>query len=124
MGNYVLLACGLGIALGEDAGTDAGDRGHDWIDLDRPDWRGWGCILGGMLAFLLLARTAGLFPATFTCVFVSAMGDRTATLKGVAILAALIAAFGCAVFYYGLHIQLPPFVPWPLASSPFGWGRS
>ncbi|WP_375463928.1 tripartite tricarboxylate transporter TctB family protein [uncultured Methylobacterium sp.] len=104
----ILLACGLGIGLSEEESSDAHD--HDRVDLTRPEWRGWGCIAGGMLAFLLLARTAGLFPGTFACVFISAMGDRTTTLRGACILATLIAAFGCALFYYGLHIQLPPFV--------------
>ncbi len=108
----ILVVCGLGIGLSEGPADDAHE--HDRVDLSRPEWRGWACIIGGMLAFLLLARTAGLFPATFACVFLSAMGDRTSTLRGACILATLIAAFGCALFYYGLHIQLPPFV----------WGQS
>lgn len=108
----ILVACGIGIGLSEATAADAHD--HDRVDLSRPEWRGWACIIGGMLAFLLLARTAGLFPATFACVFLAAMGDRTSTLRGACLLAALIAAFGCALFYYGLHIQLPPFA----------WGQS
>ena len=42
------------------------------------------------------------------------MGDRTTTVPGACLLATLIAAFGCALFYYGLHIQLPPLA----------WGQS
>lgn len=108
----ILLICGVGIGLSEANAPDAHD--HDRVDLSRPEWRGWACIIGGMLAFLLLARTAGLFPATFACVFIAAMGDRTTTMRGACVLAMLIAAFGCGLFYYGLHIQLPPFV-WGLS---------
>src|SRR4051794_18639741 len=46
---------------------------------DRPDWRGWSCIVGGVIGFIVFAWLAGLAPAIFTCVFVGALGDRTAS---------------------------------------------
>ena len=110
----ILVACGIAIALSPEDGETGDHRSgtaldHDRVDLSQPEWRGWLCIIGGLLGFLLLAKTAGLFPATFTCVFVSALGDRSTTLRGAAALALGIAIFGCLLFYYGLHIQLPPF---------------
>ena len=47
--------------------------------------------------------------ATFMCVFVSALGDRTATLKGSAILAASITVSGCFLFSYVLKVPFPLF---------------
>ncbi len=110
----ILVVCGLTIAVSADSAEDHGEHGHDRIDLSRPEWRGWLCIIGGMIGFIGLAKTAGLFPATFTCVFVSALGDCETKLRGAAALALGIAVFGCLLFYYGLHIQLPPFA----------WGQS
>jgi hypothetical protein len=74
-----------------------------------PEWRGWLCILGGVVAFVVLGEHGGLLPATFTSVFVSAMGDRNNTLKGAAALGAILTLFCLIVFHYGLSLQLPLF---------------
>jgi hypothetical protein len=47
--------------------------------------------------------------ATFMCVFVSALGDRTATLKGSAMLAAGITILGAFLFSYVLKVPFPLF---------------
>ncbi|WP_247473828.1 tripartite tricarboxylate transporter TctB family protein [Bradyrhizobium sp. 30] len=62
------------------------------------EWRGWACILAGPLMFVLFGLYFGMAAATFMCVFVSALGDRTATLKGSAVLAAVVAVVGCLLF--------------------------
>jgi hypothetical protein len=72
-----------------------------------PQWRGWLCILGGVMAFVLLGERAGLAPATFASVFIACMGDRLNTVKSSAALAAVMTVFSAIVFYYGLHLQLP-----------------
>jgi len=41
------------------------------------------------------------------CVFVSALGDRTATLKGSAVLAAVVTVAGCLLFSYVLKVAFP-----------------
>ena len=51
----------------------------------------------------------GMAPATFSCVFVSALGDRTATLKSSIILAAIVTVFGCFLFSYVLQLPFPFF---------------
>ena len=56
----ILVACGLGIGLSEATTADAHD--HDRVDLSRPEWRGWACIVGGMLAFILLGPYRRLVP--------------------------------------------------------------
>lgn len=102
----ILALSGLAIAVAARAPSPDED---DHSMSSSPQWRGWGCIIAGFLSFMILAKTVGLFPATFACVFISALGDRQATLKGSFILATLVAIFGSIVFYYILHIPLPPF---------------
>jgi len=71
------------------------------------EWRGWACILAGPLMFVLFGLYFGMAAATFMCVFVSALGDRTATLKGSAVLAAVVAVVGCLLFSYVLKVPFP-----------------
>ncbi|MGH6683911.1 MAG: tripartite tricarboxylate transporter TctB family protein [Pseudolabrys sp.] len=75
----------------------------------QKEWRGWGCILAGPILFIILGEYFGLVLATFACVFVPAMGDRTATLKSSAYLAAGITFFGVLLFVYVLKIPFPMF---------------
>jgi len=72
-------------------------------------WRAWGCIVAGVLAFVVLGEHGGLVPASFAAVFVSAMGDRRNTWRSAAALAAGLTALGVVVFHYGLHLLLPLF---------------
>jgi hypothetical protein len=99
----ILVFAGALIALNQEGGE------LDHPELAVPEWRGWGCIIGGVLAFMLIAPRAGMFPATFACVFVAAMGDRTTRLRSAATLAAIVATVGVLLFYYGLHVQIRPF---------------
>ncbi len=101
----ILLLCGIAISLN---GTQAHEEEHEVAALSQPEWRGWICIIGGVVAWIFLSQSAGLLPATFACVFISALGDRSTSLKGAAILASAISVFGVLLFYYVLKIQLPP----------------
>ncbi len=83
--------------------------GPDGAVTIRTDWRGWGCIIGGVIAFIVLSKYAGLVPATFACVFIAALGDRDNSWKEAALLAAGITIVGTAVFAYGLRVQIPMF---------------
>lgn len=103
----------VGVALGVTA-APAGQEtishplpGHG--TKHPPEWRGWLCILGGVVAFVVLGQYGGLLPATFASVFVSAMGDRNNTVKSAAALAAALVVFCLVVFHYGLSLQLPLF---------------
>ena len=75
----------------------------------RPEWCGWGCILGGVAAFVVLGTHGGLVPATFAAVFVSALGDRTNSLRDAALLAAGITIAGVLIFSLGLKLSFPLF---------------
>jgi hypothetical protein len=70
-------------------------------------WRGWLCILAGVLLFVLLGAHGGLVPASFASVFVAALGDRGNSVRAAAALAALLTLGGVVVFHYGLHLMLP-----------------
>src|ERR1700722_3541261 len=80
-----------------------------------PDWRGCACITAGVVAFVVFAWLMGLAPAIFTCVFVGALGDRSATLRGSLILAMGMASAGTVLFGYLLGINMPLW-QWPFAS--------
>jgi hypothetical protein len=84
--------------------------GEDEHILPRQkEWRGWACILAGPILFIVFGEFFGMAPATFVCVFVSALGDRTATLKSSAFLALGITFFGVLLFSYVLQLPFPIF---------------
>ena len=66
-------------------------------------WRGWLCILAGVLAFAVLGAHGGLVPASF----VAALGDRRNGVRAAAALAAVMTVLGVVVFHFGLHLMLP-----------------
>ena len=73
----------------------------------NPQWFGWACILGGPVAFIILGTYIGMIPAVFACVFICALGDKTATYKSSVVLAAGVTVFGVALFHYLLNIPFP-----------------
>ena len=103
----------VGIAIGITAAPPGGKTpdplpGHG-SHSSHIDVRGWLCILGGVIAFVVLGEHGGLIPATFASVFISAMGDRDSTVKTSAALGAALTVFCVIVFHYGLSLQLPLF---------------
>jgi putative tricarboxylic transport membrane protein len=102
----ILVLIGITIAGTSLAGV--ADDGESVLPA-QPDWRGWLCIIAGPLLFIIFGKFGGLAPATFACVFVSAMGDRSATWKGAFALALGITIFGVALFSYVLKVPFPVF---------------
>jgi uncharacterized membrane protein YfcA len=99
----LLLLLGFVMAFGKVAAKD------ESVLLAKAEWRGWFCIVAGVASFLVLGPHAGMVPAAFCCVFISALGDRTASLKGALLLAAGVTAFGAALFHYFLTVPMPLF---------------
>lgn len=97
----LLVLTGLIIAIEGLSGRNIGEG------KARPEWRGWLCITGGIVAFILLGKYTGLLPATFAIVFISALGDRNNTLRGAAILSAAMCAVAVIVFWWVLKLQFP-----------------
>ena len=87
--------------------------GADTSPAPRPsDWRGRGCVIAGPVMFIIGGVYFGLAPATFACVFVAALGDRGATLRSAAVLAAVITVVGVVLFSYILQVPFP-ILRWP-----------
>jgi hypothetical protein len=107
------LLMAIGIAIGVTAAPRSPEarfvdkqRG---MSENRPQWRGWLCIVGGIAAFVVLGTWGGLVPASFLSVFISALGDRNNSVANAGVLAAIVTAFGVAVFHFFLYLQMPLF---------------
>ena len=96
----------LGILI---AGTAIGPNEDDDKKFmpDHPQWFGWACIVGGPILFIILGHYVGMIPAVWACVFVCALGDKTATYKSSLILATGVTVFGVILFHYLLSIPFP-----------------
>lgn len=75
----------------------------------EPQWRGWLCILGAIVAFLIIAKHLGLLPASFAVVFISAFADRENTARDALVLALAVVAICFVIFWWGLRVELPLF---------------
>src|SRR6201995_884461 len=73
----------------------------------NPQWFGWLFIIGGPGLVIILGQYGGMIPAVFACVFVCALGDKTATYKSSFVLAAGVTVFGVLLFHYLLNIPFP-----------------
>jgi len=93
------------LVTGVSTPLDEGER----ILPDSMEWRGWACVLAGPLMFMIFGELFGMAAGTFMCVFVSALGDRTATLKSSALLAVCITVGGGLLFSYVLKVPFPLF---------------
>ena len=100
----VLAFLGLLIA-GTALGSSEPDE-HKFLP-NNPQWFGWLCIIAGPVAFIILGLYGGMIPAVFACVFICALGDKTATYKSSLVLAAGITVFGVVLFHYLLNIPFP-----------------
>jgi uncharacterized protein involved in cysteine biosynthesis len=94
-----LLIVGVAIASPEED--------HEKFMPANPQWFGWLCILGGPVLFIVLGIYAGMIPAIFACVFICALGDKTATYKSSAVLAFCVTVFGVVLFHYLLNVPFP-----------------
>jgi hypothetical protein len=109
-----VLGVGM-ILVGAAIAASGGVAGPATTGLEDPhhaastavDWRGWIAIIAGVCLFMLLCQFAGLLPAIFACVFVSALGSTTTTWKEALVLAVCVTVFGIVLFDYGLQIQIP-----------------
>lgn len=99
----LLVLLGIAIACGAVGESD------EPMLKRKPEWFAWGCILAGPLAFIGLGYYGGLAPATFACVFISAMGDRGITWKAAFLLALGTTVCGVILFVYLLGVPFPVF---------------
>ena len=108
----VLLALvGLALLATAPRAAAAAEPPAETAHLAGPvvQWRGWLCILAGVLSFAVLGEHGGLVPATFVSAVVAALSDRKNSWRAAAGLAALMTLLGVVLFHYGLHLLLPLF---------------
>jgi hypothetical protein len=110
----LLVLLGIAIAV---AGLQPAAPGEEdqRILPENPQWWGWFCILAGPVLFIILGRYFGMAPATFSCVFVSALGDRNATWLATFVLATVVTIFGFGLFSYFLQVPMP-ILTWGVGS--------
>jgi hypothetical protein len=51
-----------------------------------------------------------MFPGTFGCVFVAALGDKDKTWLGTLILSTVVTVFGVGLFSYFLQVPMPVLI--------------
>jgi hypothetical protein len=112
----VLMGLGALIAFGGIASSEPESEGES-ESVPPMQWKGFAAIVAGVLAFIVVGGLFGLAPAAFCCVFISALGDRTATLKSAAILGIVMTLFALLFFSYFLSVQFPVF------QLPTSWGN-
>jgi heme A synthase len=100
----------IGIAIGATAlAPSEGGEQDESILPEHPQWWAWFCILLSPVAFIVFGHYFGMAPATFACVFVAALGDRTSTWPSMVVLATVVTIFGCGLFSYFLQVPMPIF---------------
>jgi len=102
LGTLLML---VGVAIGVTA--EQGDFGT--AESLPTEWRGWLCVLGGVVGFVVFGVYGGLVPATFLSVFIAAMGDRTNSIRDAVLLAVGVTVTGVLIFVYGLSMTFPLF---------------
>jgi len=105
----VLLGVCIGFAAPHEAVAETGLAIPGETTREAFDLRGGLAIASGVFAFIVLGAYAGLVPATFACVFIAALGDRSGTWKGALLLAAVVTVAGCVLFVYVFKIFFPLF---------------
>ena len=81
----LLVLLGIAIAAAALAPAEGGE-GDQRILPEHPQWWAWFCILMSPVLFIFFGRYFGMIPGTFACVFIAALGDKTATWRATIIL--------------------------------------
>jgi hypothetical protein len=105
----LMVAVGLLIGLTASPASEAArvvPHGHGPSAFEL---RSWSFILASIAAFVVLGTYGGFVPASFACVFISALGDRQNSLRDAFLLACLIVAAGYLIFHWGLKLQFDTF---------------
>lgn len=75
----------------------------------RQRLRPWSATITSIVAFILVGKYGGLVPATFTLIFLAALGDPKNSIKASVWLAIGVVTFAVIAFHYGLRMQFPLF---------------
>lgn len=106
-----MVGLGLLIALTPDSPDEilADQDDESFKSKIKKHVRPWSAIIGGMILFIVLGTHAGLVPATFSLVFIAALGDHNNSIKAGFWLSVGVTIFTVIVFHYGMQMQFPLF---------------
>jgi putative Ca2+/H+ antiporter (TMEM165/GDT1 family) len=104
----ILVLVGIAIAAASLAPSEGGEQ-NESILPEKPQWWAWSCILLSPVLFIVFGRYFGMAPGTFACVFIAALGDRTATWLSTFVLSTVVTVFGVSLFSYFLQVPMPIF---------------
>lgn len=103
----LLVLLGIAIAAAGVSSSADGQEEDQSILPEHPQWWAWFCILMSPICFIFFGRYFGMIPATFSSVFIAAVGDKNSTWLSSIILAVVITIFGVALFSYFLQVPMP-----------------
>jgi Tripartite tricarboxylate transporter TctB family len=104
----LLVLVGIAIAAPAIMPTATGAAAADESILpEHPEWWAWFCILMSPVLFILFGRYFGMIPGTFACVFIAALGDRSASWISTIVLSTVVTVFGVVLFSYFLQVPMP-----------------
>lgn len=102
----ILILCGVAVAI---KGYLSAPRAAKTAASHPPEWRAWSLICLGTASFVVVAKYAGMAPATFSVVFISALADRKNNWRNAVLLGIAMVLVSVLVFWWALQIQLPLF---------------
>jgi hypothetical protein len=104
----ILVLVGIAIGVATLSPSEGGEQ-EESILPESPQWWAWSCILLSPVLFIVFGRYFGMAPGTFACVFIAALGDRTATWLSTFVLSTVVTIFGVGLFSYFLQVPMPIF---------------
>jgi putative Ca2+/H+ antiporter (TMEM165/GDT1 family) len=104
----ILVLVGIAIGVAALSPSEGGEH-EESILPESPQWWAWSCILLSPVLFIVFGRYFGMAPGTFACVFIAALGDRTATWLSTVVLSTVVTIFGVGLFSYFLQVPMPIF---------------
>jgi hypothetical protein len=105
----ILVLIGIAIAAAALSPSEEGDEASQRILPENPQWLAWLCILMSPVCFIIFGHYLGMAPATFSCVFVAALGDKGKTWLATLVLSTVVTVFGVGLFSYFLQVPMPIF---------------
>jgi putative Ca2+/H+ antiporter (TMEM165/GDT1 family) len=104
----ILVLVGIAVGVAALSPSEGGEQ-EESILPESPQWWAWSCILLSPVLFIVFGRYFGMAPGTFACVFIAALGDRTATWLSTFVLSTVVTIFGVGLFSYFLQVPMPIF---------------
>jgi putative tricarboxylic transport membrane protein len=104
--SWGLILFGVIIGLRAISLRAAGPQGQA---IDPIVWRATLLILGAIICFALLIRSAGLLAATFVVTVLSSFSSKESRWKETIVLGILLATLCVLVFVYALRQSIPVF---------------